>query len=173
MSGPRRKRVRHTWLAAARAHQLTLMLVQAQSRLNQFRKHFRRRWSDALVSFSHPPAMPLRPDPDEQPAAPSAPWRVGSTVVMGVVGLLCGGFLGMSKTESHGLDKFLKLLDERADVENRQRGLITGMRPALASLCTAIDYCSVEPCLRVRTFPRNDDSDELQLIQTGTVLTIQ
>lgn len=55
---------------------------------------------------------------------------------MGVVGLLCGGFLGISKTEAHGLDKFLKLLDERENVEERQRGLITGMRlPPSACRC--------------------------------------
>jgi monolysocardiolipin acyltransferase len=47
---------------------------------------------------------------------------------MGAVGLLCRGFLAISKTEAHGLDKFLKLLDEREDVEGRQKGLITGMR---------------------------------------------
>lgn len=73
--------------------------------------------------------MSLRPDPDEQPAAPSAPWRAGSAFVMGAVGLLCRGFLlGLSKTEAHGLDNFLKLLDEREDVEGRQKGLITGTR---------------------------------------------
>jgi monolysocardiolipin acyltransferase len=47
---------------------------------------------------------------------------------MGAVGLLCRGFLAISKTEAHGLDKFLKLLDERENVEGRQKGLITGMR---------------------------------------------
>ena len=72
--------------------------------------------------------MTLRPDPEEQPVAPSAPWRAGSTFVMGAVGLLCRGFLAISKTEAHGLDKFLKLLDERENVEGRQKGLITGMR---------------------------------------------
>lgn len=48
---------------------------------------------------------------------------------MGAVGLLCRGFLfGLSKTEVHGLDRFLELLDEREKVEGRERGLITGMR---------------------------------------------
>ena len=76
----------------------------------------------------------MRPDPDEQPAAPSAPWRAGSAFVMGAVGLLCRGFLMMSKTETHGLDKFVKLLEEREDVENREKGLITGMGSCKASL---------------------------------------
>jgi monolysocardiolipin acyltransferase len=47
---------------------------------------------------------------------------------MGVVGLLCKGFLGFNKVETHGMEGFLKLLDEREDVTGRQRGLITGMR---------------------------------------------
>jgi len=48
---------------------------------------------------------------------------------MGAVGLLCGSFLRvLSRSETHGMDKFLELLDERADVEGRERGLITGMR---------------------------------------------
>lgn len=67
--------------------------------------------------------------PDEQPAAPSGPWRAASSLTMGAVGLLCRGFLlGLSRTEAHGLDEFLGLLDERRDVAGRERGLITGMR---------------------------------------------
>jgi monolysocardiolipin acyltransferase len=65
---------------------------------------------------------------EEQPEAPSAPWRAASTVVMGAVGLLCKGFLGLNRVETHGMENFLRLLDEREDVEGRQRGLITGMR---------------------------------------------
>jgi monolysocardiolipin acyltransferase len=46
---------------------------------------------------------------------------------MGAVGALCRGFLyGLSNTEVHGLDGFLELLDERENVERRERGLITG-----------------------------------------------
>ncbi|KAF2804005.1 uncharacterized protein BDZ99DRAFT_426178 [Mytilinidion resinicola] len=64
--------------------------------------------------------------PEEQPASPSLPWRTSSVFTMAVVGLLSRGFLyGLSRTETHGLDRFLKLLDERKDVEGRQRGLVT------------------------------------------------
>ncbi|ORY15130.1 hypothetical protein BCR34DRAFT_622985 [Clohesyomyces aquaticus] len=64
--------------------------------------------------------------PDEQPPAPSPQWRGASIFTMGAVGVLCRGFLyGLSKTESPGLQQFLELLDEREDVEGRQRGLIT------------------------------------------------
>jgi monolysocardiolipin acyltransferase len=44
------------------------------------------------------------------------------------VGLLCKGFLGLNKVETHGMEGFLKLLDERKDVAGRERGLITGMQ---------------------------------------------
>jgi hypothetical protein len=72
---------------------------------------------------------PLSMRPEEQPEAPSAPWRVASAFTMGAVGLLCKGFLsGLSKVETHGMEDFLKLLDEREEVGNRERGLITGMR---------------------------------------------
>jgi hypothetical protein len=74
-----------------------------------------------------PPHFAMRPD--EQPAAPSAPWRAASTLTMGAVGLLCKGFLsGLSRVETHGMEDFLQLLDEREEVEGRQKGLITGMR---------------------------------------------
>ena len=67
--------------------------------------------------------------PEEQPEAPSAPWRAASAFTMGAVGMLCKSFLaGFSRVETHGMEGFLKLLDEREDVGARQRGLITGMR---------------------------------------------
>ncbi|KAK8223468.1 hypothetical protein BKA81DRAFT_404396 [Phyllosticta paracitricarpa] len=45
---------------------------------------------------------------------------------MGIVGLLCRGFLsGLSNLEVNGMDNFLRLLDERRNVEGRERGLIT------------------------------------------------
>jgi monolysocardiolipin acyltransferase len=66
--------------------------------------------------------------PEEQPEAPSGPWRFASAATMGVVGVLCKGFLGLNKVETHGMEGFLKLLDEREDVGRRERGLLTGMR---------------------------------------------
>jgi monolysocardiolipin acyltransferase len=66
--------------------------------------------------------------PDEQPDAPSGPWRAASAFTMGAVGLLCKGFLGLNKVETHGMEDFLKLLDEREDIAGRERGLITGTR---------------------------------------------
>lgn len=65
----------------------------------------------------------------EAPEAPSAPWRAASIFTMGAVGLLCKGFLGLNKIETHGMERFLRLLDERQDPKERERGLITCMRP--------------------------------------------
>lgn len=82
-----------------------------------------------LQSFHAFPTSATHPmRPEEQPEAPSAPWRAASSFVMGAVGVLCSGFLkGLSQLEVHGMDEFLKLLDERENIENRERGLITGM----------------------------------------------
>lgn len=69
---------------------------------------------------------PMRPE--DQPEAPSGPWRAASVFTMGAVGLLCKGFLnGLSTVETYGMDKFLKLLDERENPAQREKGLITGM----------------------------------------------
>ena len=58
---------------------------------------------------------------------PSLPWRFGSATVMGVSGFLTRVFMyGANSMETHGLDGFLNLVDERRDIDKRQRGLITG-----------------------------------------------
>lgn len=78
----------------------------------------------------------MRPEEQpEAPAAPSAPWRAASIFTMGAVGLLCKGFLtGLSSVETHGMEGFLRLLDEREDPKQRERGLITGMRLCLSEI---------------------------------------
>lgn len=68
--------------------------------------------------------MPL----EESPLTPSLPWRASSAIVMGVSATLCRAFLyGGNRVKVNGLDGFLNLLESRADVEGRQRGLITGL----------------------------------------------
>lgn len=58
---------------------------------------------------------------------PSLSWRIGSAITMGTIGVLSRLFIfGANRTEVHGLEKFLVLLDEREDIESRKRGLITG-----------------------------------------------
>ena len=60
---------------------------------------------------------------------PSLSWRIGSSITMGVIGVLSRLFMfGANKTEVHGLESFLELLDEREDINSRKRGLITGER---------------------------------------------
>jgi monolysocardiolipin acyltransferase len=76
--------------------------------------------------------------PEEQPEAPSGPWRAASAFTVGAVGLLCKGFLGFNRVETHGMEDFLKLLDERVDVAGRERGLITGMNAIEGCLYTSI-----------------------------------
>jgi hypothetical protein len=89
--------------------------------------------------------------PEEQPEAPSAPWRAASAFTMGAVGLLCKGFLsGLNRVETHGLEGFLKLLDEREDVDKRERGLITGMQQH-SGISGYLTLASIEPHIRVGT----------------------
>lgn len=91
-------------------------------------------WSSHLIRV--PPACLSLPqhramqseERPEAPEAPSAPWRAASVFTMGAVGLLCKGFLGLNKIETHGMERFLRLLDERREPKERERGLITGMR---------------------------------------------
>ena len=64
-------------------------------------------------------------EPDPPP--PSLPWRFGSAAVMGFIGTVSRVFIyGANSQETHGLDGFLELIDERADIDNRNRGLLTG-----------------------------------------------
>ncbi|KAI1144605.1 acyltransferase [Hypoxylon sp. FL0543] len=70
------------------------------------------------TSKSNPSKLPLK--------QPSLPWRLASTIVMGLTSALSRGFLyGLNSVEVVGLERFLDVLDERKDIEKRQRGLIT------------------------------------------------
>ncbi|KAI1374679.1 acyltransferase [Hypoxylon crocopeplum] len=70
------------------------------------------------MSTSNPNKLPLR--------QPSLPWRMTSSVVMGLTAALSRGFLyGFNSVEVTGLERFLDVLDKRKDAEKRQRGLIT------------------------------------------------
>ena len=64
----------------------------------------------------------------ESPDLPSLPWRISSSIVIGVSGLLTRGFyMGLNSVEVHGLGSFLELLNKRKDIESRERGLLTSM----------------------------------------------
>jgi len=64
---------------------------------------------------------------EDRPLPPSLPWRIGSTAVMAFIGSLSRAFMhGANTQETHGLNAFLDLVDERADVSKRRRGLLTG-----------------------------------------------
>lgn len=58
---------------------------------------------------------------------PSLLWRIGSSITMGTIGVMSRLFMfGANRTEVHGLENFLELLDQRKDIEGRKRGLLTG-----------------------------------------------
>ncbi|KAH8668330.1 hypothetical protein BX600DRAFT_459726 [Xylariales sp. PMI_506] len=57
---------------------------------------------------------------------PTLPWRASSSMVMGLTGMLSKGFLyGINTVEVTGLQRFVKILDERQDVGKRAKGLVT------------------------------------------------
>jgi monolysocardiolipin acyltransferase len=65
--------------------------------------------------------------PTPSPHSPSLPWRLSSSLIMGLTGTLSRGFLyGLNNMEVVGLDRFLETLDKRKDIESRERGLLTG-----------------------------------------------
>ncbi|KAL8676730.1 MAG: hypothetical protein Q9224_005140 [Gallowayella concinna] len=64
--------------------------------------------------------------PPPPPQQPSLPWRIGSALVMGFVGINTRMFMNVANsTEGHGLERFLHMLDRRKDPARRRRGLIT------------------------------------------------
>lgn len=64
----------------------------------------------------------------DAPDQPSMLWRTSSSIITGATGFLCRTFLvGLNRLEVKGYDKFMRLLDERADVNGRTKGLITGV----------------------------------------------
>ncbi|KAF7532087.1 hypothetical protein G7054_g8279 [Neopestalotiopsis clavispora] len=57
---------------------------------------------------------------------PSLPWRASASMITGLTGMISRGFLyGFNKVETTGLQRFLQILDEREDVDKRERGLLT------------------------------------------------
>lgn len=69
----------------------------------------------------------------DAPDQPSLLWRTGSSFITGATGFLCRTFLvGLNRLEVKGYDKFMRLLDEREDVNGRTKGLITGTHPSSA-----------------------------------------
>lgn len=88
-----------------------------------------------LASQAATAAVMESPLPKELPIAPNSPppllrpplgSRLCTGFVMAATGLLSKSWLSIwNSTEVIGLERFLKILDDRQDVESRQRGLIT------------------------------------------------
>lgn len=49
-------------------------------------------------------------------------WKVGTTMVVGVAGMLAKGFIKASDTKVYGLDKFMNIIQD----PQRTKGVITG-----------------------------------------------
>jgi len=82
----------------------------------------------------------------DAPDQPSMLWRTGSSIITGATGFLCRSFLvGLNRLEVKGYDKFMRLLDERADVNGRTKGLITGV---YSSLCFAESLILTAPSFK-------------------------
>lgn len=105
------------------------------------------------IQLSEP--APAMASPMQQ--RPSLPWRAGSSVIMGLTGMLSRGFLyGLNTVEATGLQNFLKVLDDREDVQKRTKGLLTGTVPAprrsamcvcpLHVLTNIFQSYSLQPC---------------------------
>lgn len=105
--------------------------------------------SNAKVTQADAMAEP----PEDGHDRPSLPWRIGSSLTMGMVGGICRSFLhGLSNIETFGLERFLERLEERRDVGARERGLLTGLRQSFSFCLSLTDWelYSREPCKRVR-----------------------
>lgn len=64
---------------------------------------------------------------DGPPERPSLLWRAASRATTTVVGVLAKSFLnGFCDLEVYGLSEFVKVLDNRWDIQGREKGLITG-----------------------------------------------
>ncbi|WPG98994.1 Hypothetical protein R9X50_00179600 [Acrodontium crateriforme] len=62
----------------------------------------------------------------EQPYRPPLGERISTAASVGVVGFLCRTFLfALNRTEVHGLDRLLEVVDSREDEKGRMKGLIT------------------------------------------------
>lgn len=78
------------------------------------------------------------------PDRPSLGFRIANSFQTGWVGTACRTFLiGLNRFEVHGWEGFKQLLDERADVGARQRGLITVSNHTSVYVCIPLYLCFV------------------------------
>jgi len=71
--------------------------------------------------------------------SPGLRWRAASTATILFTGTLAKVFLNVAcRTETHGLDRFLKVLEEREDVGGRERGLLTVSNHVSVYVCLEI-----------------------------------
>ena len=116
---------------------------------------------------------------DGPDSAPPSLWRLESSFVVGLTGTISRLFiLGLNRIEVHGLDGFLKVLEQRKDVAERKKGLITGWAhhvPCVATV-TLIDIATrsikSHQCVRSRICSSQFKSTACQFIFAILVWTI-
>lgn len=97
---------------------------------------------------------------ENDPPPPSLAWLTGSTFIMGMVGGLTRIFMTIpNTTRSHGKDAFMDLLDDREEVEDRRRGLITGKSSLAPSVCASILMKVQSVSNHISVYVRKWDSD--------------
>jgi hypothetical protein len=94
-------------------------------------------WYYKPISSNPPPKIPYIPPPFVWESIPKPilkrftlpithregiVWNAFSTAVMGGAGTLAKGFLKLSQTQVHGLEKFVQIVED----PDRKKGLITG-----------------------------------------------
>jgi hypothetical protein len=87
---------------------------------------------------------------EDKLTSPSLQWRAGSTATLWFTGSVVKLFYALgARVNAHGLDRFLRILDERADIEGRQRGLLTGKRKMRVRRSKDLFQNSFESCFSV------------------------
>ncbi len=84
---------------------------------------------------------------------------------MGIVGSISRVVLfGANKTEVHGLEGFLELLDERRNIEGRQRGLVTGKPGSPEGFGSDVDFAHLQfPIMSACTYVSQTPAAETSL----------
>jgi hypothetical protein len=98
------------------------------------------------------PLNQMSKDENPEDAAPSWHWRLSSRIVMCAIGLTSKAFLRWcSNCTVTGRDAFIKLLEERQDINGRTKGLLTGMFGFESRGRLAFNVSSFEPPFSVRS----------------------
>jgi hypothetical protein len=109
-------------------------------------------FSHSRTIWAIEPFNQMSKDENPEDAAPSWHWRISSRIVMCAIGLTSKAFLRWcSNCTVTGRDAFVKLLEERQDINGRTKGLLTGMFGFETRGRLAFNISSFEPSFSVRS----------------------